>query len=159
MVLFAMMFKVLPDVQIGWRDVWFGAGVTAFLFVIGKYLIGLYLGRSGVSSSYGAAGSLVIILLWVYYSAMILFFGAELTQVYARRFGSKIVPSPEAVPTPDSKLHEEKTKSSQTNQKAGKPERLPWQHSEQPAMIGSLASLVLGIILGIFYSFRRKKVE
>jgi membrane protein len=96
-VLFAMIFKVLPDVEIGWRDVWFGAALTTVLFLIGKWLIGMYLGRSSYSSSYGAAGSLVALLVWIYYSAQILFFGAEFTQVYARRCGSKIEPSPDAV--------------------------------------------------------------
>jgi len=87
--LFAMIFKVLPDVKISWRDVWIGAVTTALLFNLGKLLIGLYLGRSSVTSPYGAAGSLVIVLWWVYYSAQILFFGAKLTQVYSERYGSR----------------------------------------------------------------------
>jgi len=87
-VLFAVMFKVLPEAENSWRDVWLGAFITAVLFAVGKVLIGLYLGRSSVSSSYGAAGSLIVLLLWVYYSSQILFFGAEFTQVYARRYGS-----------------------------------------------------------------------
>jgi membrane protein len=91
-VLFAMIYKVLPDARIEWRDVWIGAAVTAFLFNIGKLAIGFYLGRSAVASAYGAAGALVILLVWVYYSAQILFFGAEFTQVYAHRFGSRIIP-------------------------------------------------------------------
>jgi membrane protein len=94
--LFAMMYKFLPDVRIGWRDVWIGAAITALLFTIGKFLIGLYLGSSGVTSVYGAAGSLVTILLWVYYSALILFLGAEFTQVYATRIGSGVKPSENA---------------------------------------------------------------
>ena len=84
--MFAMIYKLLPDVTIAWRNVWIGAAVTAVLFTIGKTLIGLYLGRSTVASVYGAAGSLIVILLWVYYSAQIVFFGAEFTKVYARRF-------------------------------------------------------------------------
>jgi membrane protein len=87
-VLFAMIFRFLPDTHPTWRDVWFGAIFTAVLFVVGKFAIGLYLGKSAVGSSYGAAGSLVVLLLWVYYSAQILFFGAEFTQVYARTHGS-----------------------------------------------------------------------
>jgi membrane protein len=87
-VLFAVMFKVLPDVTTAWRDVWLGAFVTAVLFAVGKVLLGLYLGRASVTSTYGAAGSLIVLLLWVYYSSQILFFGAELTQVYAKRYGS-----------------------------------------------------------------------
>ena len=91
-LLFAMLFKVLPDVEISWGDVWIGGAITAILFTLGKYLLGLYLARSTVSSAYGAAGSLVVILLWVYYSAQIIFFGAEFTQVYAEKYGSRIVP-------------------------------------------------------------------
>lgn len=96
--LFAVTFKVVPDVEMKWRDVWIGALVTAFLFSVGKFLIGLYLGKSSVASSYGAAGSLVLLVIWVYYSSLILFAGAEFTQVYARHYGSKIKPSENAVP-------------------------------------------------------------
>lgn len=97
-VLFALIFKFLPDAEIAWRDVWLGAFVTSVLFSIGKFLIGLYLGNSSVGSSFGAAGSLVVLLLWIYYSAQILLFGAEFTQVYANNYGSKIVPEGEEVP-------------------------------------------------------------
>jgi membrane protein len=93
-LLFAMIFKFLPEIQIAWKDVWLGAAVTSILFSLGKLLIGLYLGRSEVGSTFGAAGSLAILLIWIYYSAQILFFGAEFTQVYANRYGSKIVPDP-----------------------------------------------------------------
>src|SRR5205814_3478680 len=91
-VLFALIFKYLPDAHppVAWKDVWVGAFITAALFTAGKFGIGLYLGHSSVASAYGAAGSLVLLLVWVYYSAQILFFGAELTQVYARRHGSRI---------------------------------------------------------------------
>jgi len=85
---FALIFKLLPDVRIAWRDVWLGAAVTSLLFTIGKFLIGLYLGKSAVASAYGAAGSLVIIVVWVYYSAQILLFGAEFTKVWTKRRGS-----------------------------------------------------------------------
>lgn len=88
-LLFAMMFKMLPDVKIPWRHVWIGAGITALLFTIGKFLIGLYLGKSGIASPYGAAGSLIVMLVWVYYSAQIFLFGAEFTHAYATRYGSK----------------------------------------------------------------------
>jgi membrane protein len=87
-VLFAAIFRILPDLKIAWRDVWLGAVFTAVLFVLGKFGLGLYLGKAAVGSSYGAAGSLVVLLIWVYWSAQILFFGAEFTQVYARTFGS-----------------------------------------------------------------------
>ena len=85
---FALIYKLMPRVQVQWRDVWVGAGVTALLFTIGKHLIGLYIGRSSVASGFGAAGSLVIVLVWVYYSAQIFLLGAEFTWVYAHRFGS-----------------------------------------------------------------------
>lgn len=94
--LFALIFKVLPDAKVAWRDVWVGALLTAALFTIGKYALGLYLGKSNVASAYGAAGSLVLILVWVYYSAQILLYGAEFTQVYANRLGERIVPAPDA---------------------------------------------------------------
>jgi len=87
--LFAMIFKVLPDTRIEWRDVWAGAAVTALLFTIGKAGIGVYLGRASVTSVYGAAGSLVLILLWIYYSAQLLFLGAEFTEVWSRWRGSR----------------------------------------------------------------------
>src|SRR5687768_13014328 len=96
-LLFAMMFKLLPDAKVRWGDVWLGAVITALLFTLGKYLLGLYIARSGVASVYGAAGSLVIVLIWVYYSAQILFLGAEFTQVYAKRHGERIAPTEDAV--------------------------------------------------------------
>ena len=94
MLLFAMIFKFLPEIKIAWKDVWLGAAVTSALFTLGKFLIGLYLGRSQVGTVFGGAGSLAILLIWIYYSAQILFFGAEFTQVYANKYGSKIVPDP-----------------------------------------------------------------
>lgn len=96
-VLFAAIFKVLPDARIAWRDVWVGAVLTAALFAAGKSLIGFYMGRSDLSSTYGAAGSLVILLVWIYYASVVLLLGAEMTQVWARRFGSEIVPEEGAV--------------------------------------------------------------
>lgn len=92
-LLFGLIFKVLPDVKIGWRDVWIGAVVTALLFSAGKYLISLYLGTSSVASSFGAAGALILILVWVYYSTTIFLLGAEFTKVYASRYGSGIRPA------------------------------------------------------------------
>lgn len=89
-VLFALIYKFLPDAEIEWPDVWIGAAITAVLFSVGKFVIGLYLGNSGLTSTYGAAASFAIILVWIYYSAQIFFFGAELTQVYANRYGSRI---------------------------------------------------------------------
>jgi membrane protein len=87
-LLFALIYRMVPDAPITWRDVWLGAVVAAVLFEIGKFLLGFYFGRSALASSYGAAGSLIIILVWVFYSAQILFFGAAFTRVYATRFGS-----------------------------------------------------------------------
>jgi membrane protein len=91
-LLFAMIFRYLPDVKIEWRDVWIGAAATALLFNLGKYLLGFYLGREALVSAYGMAGAGILILLWVYYASLILLFGAEFTQVYARARGSKMVP-------------------------------------------------------------------
>jgi len=95
--LFALMFKKLPDVNIRWRDVWVGSAVTAALFTLGKFGLGIYLGSAGVASAYGAAGSIVALVIWVYYSAQVLLIGAEFTEVYARRFGSRITPDDKAV--------------------------------------------------------------
>ena len=95
--LFAAIFKVLPDATVAWRDVWVGAGVTALLFVVGKFLIGFYLGRSNPGEAFGAAGSLAVMLVWIYYSSMILLFGAEFTQTWALVRGSGIAPEPGAV--------------------------------------------------------------
>lgn len=96
-LLFALIYKVLPDVHMAWKDVGIGAAMTALLFTLGKFLIGLYLGHSSVSSAYGAAGSLIVVLLWVYYSALIFFFGAEFTQVYATRYGVGVKPDEHAM--------------------------------------------------------------
>jgi membrane protein len=89
-LLFALIYKILPDVHIAWRDALVGAALTSLLFSVGKFLIGLYLGRSSVAAAYGAAGSVVTILLWVYYSALIVFYGAEITQLYATQVGAGI---------------------------------------------------------------------
>jgi membrane protein len=89
-LLFALIYKILPDVHIAWRDALLGAALTSFLFSVGKFAIGLYLGRSSVAAAYGAAGSVVTILLWVYYSALIVFYGAEITQLYATEVGAGV---------------------------------------------------------------------
>jgi membrane protein len=115
--LFALIFKVLPDAKVAWRDVWIGAALTSALFTIGKFALGVYLGKSNVASAYGATGSLVLVLLWVYYSAQILLYGAEFTQVYANRVGERIVPTPDAKVTDPHKAA--------TNGAAGKPARTP----------------------------------
>ena len=96
-MLFGVIFKVLPDVKIKWRDVRSGAFFTAILFMIGQYAIGLYIGYTANSSAYGAAGSILVVLVWIYYTAAILYIGAEYTQVYAEAIGSKIEPADYAV--------------------------------------------------------------
>ena len=97
-VLFGLIYKILPDVQLTWRDVAIGATITSLLFTLGKFLIGFYLGHATIASTYGAAGSFVTLLVWVYYSAAIFFYGAEITKVYATRYGSGVVPTLLATP-------------------------------------------------------------
>ena len=101
-LLFAMLFRFLPDVNIEWKSVWTGAVITALLFVIGKYALALYFGKAEPGSTYGAAGSIILILLWVFYSCLIMFFGAEFTQVYARRYGHRVEPNENAI-----RIHDE----------------------------------------------------
>ena len=97
-LLFALIYKYVPDVEIHWRDIWVGAALTSIMFTVGKYLIGLYIGTSGVNSTFGAAGSLITILVWVYYSSLIFFLGAEFTRVYATQYGSGVAPAENAQP-------------------------------------------------------------
>lgn len=161
-LLFAMIYKILPDVKIAWSDVWIGAAVTALLFTIGKFLIGLYLGHSAVASSYGAAGALVVIVLWLYYSAQILFLGAEFTQVYAKRFGSQIKPAEDAVPVTEEARAQEgmpRTEKEQPTTATGRESRgvrvAQRTHSQEPVIVKPtpkkpatlLAGLVFGLIL------------
>jgi membrane protein len=140
-VLFAMLFRYLPDVHIEWRDVWFGAAFTALLFILGKFALGLYLGKSAVGSSYGAAGSLVVLLVWIYWSANILFFGAEVTQVHARHHGSqmehRLQPVASSAPL-------EPAEAGARPAKAGAPSRGVIKFA-----LGTLAGLLLGIIAAI----------
>lgn len=124
-VLFGLIYKVLPDVKITWNDVWIGAAITSLLFSVGRFLLGVYLGNSSFGSTYGAAGSLVIILAWVYYAAQILFLGAEFTQVYARRYGSGIIPDKNAMPLTEARAEQsikpeesEQSKQSSSNRSA-----------------------------------------
>jgi membrane protein len=93
---FALLYKYVPDAEIGWRDVWLGGLITAALFALGKTAIGFYLGQAGVGSAYGAAGSMVVLLVWVYYSALIMFFGAEFTHAWATRHGG-VTPAPHTI--------------------------------------------------------------
>jgi len=109
--LFGLIFKMVPDVQIGWKDTMVGAVVTAVMFVLGKYILGMYLGRSGIASAYGGAGSLVVLVVWIYYSAQILYFGAELTQAWTHHFRRRVKPSENALPV---------TEAARTNQGLGR---------------------------------------
>ena len=138
-VLMAGIFRVLPDLKIEWRDVWLGAALTSALIVLGKFALGIYFARSAIGSSFGAAGSLVIILLWVYYSAQILLFGAEFTQVYARAHGSlkeaakTTKPSPEVIPAPVTIYRTAPATSGGTGK----------------ALVGAVAGLLIGALLGL----------
>jgi membrane protein len=122
-LLFAMIFKFLPDVEVQWRDVLLGAVGTALLFVLGKYLLGLYLGKESTTSTFGAASSVVVILMYVYYSSLILFFGAEFTQVYAKERGAKIVPSENAVPVTEDERAQQGITNTQHPESTGKKRR------------------------------------
>jgi len=109
-VMFAAIYKIMPRARVRWRDVWIGAGVTAALFAVGKFAIGLYLGRSSVASAFGAAGSLVVVMVWVYYSAQIFLLGAEFTRVYAHAHGSmRELPLTAAVPLKKEQLLQAQT--------------------------------------------------
>jgi len=115
--LFGIIFKVLPDVKIKWKDVISGSIFTSVLFIIGKYLIGLYIETTGTSSTYGTAGSIIIILLWIYYSSAILYLGAEFTQIYIEMYGGRIEPADYAVHIKQTEVEEEVNK-------------LPLQHAD-----------------------------
>jgi len=125
-VLFGLIFKVLPDVKITWSDVLTGAALTALLFSIGRFLLGEYLGNSSLGSTYGAAGSIVVLLVWVYYTAQILFFGAEFTQVYAKKYGSRIVPDENAIPLNKKNDLQKGTKLNQKAQAGKQPSSSNW---------------------------------
>jgi membrane protein len=151
-LLFAVIYKVLPDVKIAWRDVWIGALVTAFLFNVGKFLIGQYLSRSTTASVFGAAGSLILILLWIYYSAQILFFGAEFTQVYANRYGTKLAPAEGAVALTTNQRVQEGIARKGTVA-AALPEKVPAGTRAENGLGASLAI----VALVVFDLFRRRR--
>ena len=155
-LLFALMYKFLPDVKITWGDVGIGAVITALLFTIGKSLISLYLGNSSVGSTYGAAGSLVVLLLWVNYSAQILFFGAEFTQVYANKYGSRIVPAKNAIPlTEKARVQQGIPRTSHLEAAAAQDRETqqtpPPQRLNQTTPTHPVAAL-LGGLMGIYHS-------
>jgi membrane protein len=116
-ILFGIIFKVLPDAKIKWKDVIIGSMATAVLFMLGKFGITFYIGSSNIGNAYGAAGSLVVLLVWVYYSAVILYFGAEFTKIYATQYGSKILPNNYAVWIKQVEVEEEKGSLKQIEQK------------------------------------------
>jgi membrane protein len=120
-LLIAAIYKFLPDVKVPWKNLWIGAGVTALLFNFGKYLLGVYLGSSGVGSAYGAAGSFVVVLIWVFYSAQILLFGAEFTQVYSKYRGKPIEPSKHAIRIPGQSDDPEKTPNPEQSDRKSAP--------------------------------------
>ncbi|RTQ47095.1 YihY/virulence factor BrkB family protein [Hymenobacter gummosus] len=117
-VLFALIYRFLPDAIIRWRDVWVGAAVTAGLFVLGKYLLTFYISSADPGSAFGAAGSIIVLLIWIYYSSLIIFFGAELTQQYADCFGAHVVPKAHAVRI---EVREVPPGESEEEQKTGRP--------------------------------------
>src|SRR4051812_47663550 len=176
--LFALMFKYLPDAKISWKDVWVGAFVTAVFFMVGKVGLGMYLGKSSLASTYSAAGALIVVLLWVYYSAQILFFGGELTQKYAELMGRNVKPSPHAE-WDEAKIcqreGEEKFKGRKEEKKkaAKEPEFHPqpayamgnapgpvsgFRHSSKTRLtFGGV--LVLGLVLGALQKYGRSKLS
>lgn len=148
-VLFAAIFRFLPDIQVAWHDVWLGAILTSVLFTLGKFVLGLYIGKIAASSTYGAAGSLVVLLLWVYWSAQILFFGAEFTQVYARTEGSLKGDTSKREAQAEAQRVEDRPKLA--------PAPVPMYAKQQKSgggfmklLIGGAAGLVIGAILGLF---------
>lgn len=152
-LLFAIVFKTLPDAEIAWTDVLMGSAVTTLLFLLGQFLIILYLSRGSTTSTYGAAGSLVLILLWVYYSAQILLFGAEFTEVYANRYGSRVKAAENAI-LDDGTIADQSTYRIVTVSSESEPETaVPrWRH---PVAVG-LLGLAGGLLLGFLSSLRRR---
>ncbi len=165
---FAMIYKIMPRVQVQWRDVWFGAVVTALLFTVGRMIIGTYIGKSGVASAFGAAGSLIVVFVWVYYSAQIFLIGAEFTWVYAKTFGSmrhlavdEVAKSPALTPA--------------TNSPVGEPSAVPVNIAEKsvdiPSAMGAaaagssrsalLTAGVTGLVAGVLahWAFRKLRHE
>ncbi len=164
-IAFAIIFKALPDARVAWRDVWLGAGVTAVLFALGNYGIRIFLRFSGASSAYGAAGSLVVVLLWIYYSAQIFFYGAEFTKVYADRYGSKVVPANNAVAIRRERVngnHDPKLEPELVELPAYLPEPLylpepgdsPTRQKAKQVGFGFIG-LAVGLFLGFLTSLRR----
>jgi membrane protein len=146
-VLFAFIFKYMPDVRMPWKDVWVGAVITSLLFALGKLGLGMYLAKSTTADAFGAAGSLVVVLLWVYYSAQILFFGAEITQVYARQRGSKVVPTKHAKLKEPEDQRKEPSTTEQGAKKPSKQPRLSPSAQPEPAMAKTPGFMIPGLVL------------
>jgi len=140
--LFAMIFRFLPDIRIEWRDVWLGAAFTSFLFIVGKFALGLYIGKSAVGSSFGAAGSLVVVLVWIYWSTNIVFFGAEYTKVYAQTRGSRRLSGAPA-PSP----------ADERRRGGGAPPRPAGVGGTTKLLLSGCAGLVVGALLGLVSGF------
>lgn len=156
-LLFGLLYKLIPDAEVAWKDVWIGAAVTALLFTLGRIAIGIYLGRASVGSAYGAAGTLVVLLIWIYYSAQILFFGAEFTQVYANKYGSMVKAEPGAValkPNPGGVEGQQSAEPDQKGSTADQPEQVGASadsapanaNTTKPGAFGSLA-MFAGMVL------------
>jgi membrane protein len=148
-LIFAMIYKIMPRVRIAWRDVWVGAAVTAILFVVGKFLIGLYLGKASVGSAFGAAGSLVVAMVWVYYSAQIFLLGAEFTKVYAHAHGSR---SGQPIPAAPAIPHASRPAPAPHRRL---PRRLQDGLAARP-VVAVAGALVVGLAAGIVAAFRRR---
>jgi membrane protein len=163
-LLIALIYKVLPDVYVGWRYVWIGAFLTAMLFTLGKFGLGLYLSRSTATSVFGAAGSLAAFLLWVYYSAQIVFFGAEFTHVYARSRGVRWIPKPQAVPVSDEMRAQQgiprrsdiEAAHEWTQPGASLACPLPAAHASSPGRSRAWIPLLVGLLAGLLLPLKRK---
>ena len=155
-VLFALIYKFLPDSKLSWRAVWIGAFVTSLLFSLGKTAIGVYLGNSAVTSAFGAAGSLVLLLLWIYYSAQILFFGAEFTQVYANNYGAKIVPERKERPAPPESEGQQALPASAARAISARENQLEKENRQTARFF--LGLMIASFLTGVFTTiFGRKK--
>jgi membrane protein len=161
-LLFAIIFKTLPDAELVWQDVWLGAGVTALLFVIGEFLLGLYLGAVSLASAYGALSSVIVLLFWVYISAQIFMFGAEFTQVYANKYGSQVLPADDALlilrRQQEEKPGSEILLSSQSEQAAAPLMRSSPQNGVAPPPPGlhlavAMLALLIGFVVGLVAGF------
>ena len=146
--LFALIFKLVPDAKIGWGDVWVGAVVTALLFSLGRFVLAQYLGRSTFGTTYGAAGSLIVVLLWIYYSAQILFFGAEFTQVYARTHGSRIQPAANAERVGEEDRAQQGIPHGSETEQPAPIQPLPNRATKRASVVTTTLGFIVGIVMG-----------